>query len=115
MSGWWTMDRTLEETKQVIQNSSVVIGIVDEQDDLAAFVRVLSDFVFKAMIFDFIVREDMRSQGLGDKLMELLRQHKRLQKVKHFELYCLPEMKRYYERYGYVDVNGKLVFMRRTK
>ncbi len=111
---WWTRDRTLEETQYVVKNSSVVIAIIDEQDDLAAFVRVLSDFVFKATIFDFIVREDMRSQRLGDRLMALLRRHERLQKVKHFELYCLPEMREYYEQYGFVDTAGELVFMRRN-
>jgi N-acetylglutamate synthase-like GNAT family acetyltransferase len=112
---WWTKDRTLEETREVVENSSVVIGIVDERDDLVAFVRVLSDFVFKAIIFDFIVREDMRGAGLGDKLMKLVQQHERLQGVKSFELYCLPEMKKYYEQYGFADVDGELVLMRQVK
>ncbi|MEA2047150.1 MAG: hypothetical protein U9O64_01735 [Campylobacterota bacterium] len=47
---WWTNERTLEETEIAIKNSSIVIGIVDENDDLQAFARVLTDYVFKATV-----------------------------------------------------------------
>ena len=55
---WWTKGRTLEETKNCVAGSQVCIGLVDANDDLIGFARVLTDFTFKALIFDVIVRKD---------------------------------------------------------
>ena len=110
---WWTKDRTLEETHEIVKNSSVVISFVNDDDDLVAFARVLSDFVAKAIIFDVIVEPRYRKQGLGKKLMDAILAHDKLQKVKHFELYCLPEMVAFYKEYGFKDDLNELVFMRK--
>ena len=110
---WWTDERTLEETQKVVKNSSIVIGLINEQDNLIAFARVLTDFTFKAIIFDVIVEKSLRHEGLGKKLMDLIVHHKKLQDVKHFELYCLPEMVVFYKAYGFEDDLNELVFMRK--
>ncbi|WP_417714868.1 GNAT family N-acetyltransferase [Pseudoalteromonas obscura] len=60
------------------------VGIVGE---LVGFARVLSDFIYKAVIFDVIVAPDERGKGLGITLMELIKHHPKLNKVLHFELY----------------------------
>ena len=112
---WWTDKRTLEETQRVVDNSSIVIGLTNEEDDLIAFARVLTDFTFKAIIFDVIVAKSLRHEGLGKKLMDLILHHKKLQDVKHFELYCLPEMVEFYKAYGFEDDLNELVFMRKQK
>ena len=52
---WWTRSRSLEETKQCVLGSQICIGITSEADNLVGFVRVLTDFTFKALIFDVIV------------------------------------------------------------
>ncbi len=111
---WWTKTRTLYETRRVVEGSTVVIGIVDEAGDLAGFVRVVSDMVFKAFVFDLIVRPDMRHRGLGERLMKLVREHEKLKSVKYFELYCLPEMREYYERFGFEDIGDELRLMRKS-
>ncbi|MCH9740956.1 MAG: GNAT family N-acetyltransferase [Epsilonproteobacteria bacterium] len=114
LAEWWTNTRTLEETEIAINNSSIVIGIVDENDDLQAFIRVLTDYVFKATVFDVIVADTARGQGLGHQLMELVATHKDLQKVKHFELYCRPEMADFYLSHGFSYEVGGMSMMRRT-
>jgi len=111
---WWTEKRTLEETKSVVKNSSIVIGLVDENDTLLAFARVLTDYIVKAIIFDVIVDERYRSRGLGKELMRLILGHNKLKKVKHFELYCLPDMVEFYRAYGFTDDLENLVFMRKA-
>ncbi len=111
---WWTKTRTLDETRRVVEGSTVVVGIVDETGDLAGFVRVVSDMVFKAFVFDLIVRPDMRHQGLGERLMRLAMEHKKLKDVKSFELYCLPEMKGFYEQFGFRDIGDELRLMRKS-
>lgn len=112
---WWTSERTLEETKACVDGSQICIGIIDENETLVGFVRVLTDFVFKALIFDVIVSEQARGLKLGHQLMELVCNHPKLKKVKHFELYCLPEMLAFYERYGFSEQVGDIKLMRSVK
>ena len=112
---WWTNKRSLEETQKVVANSSIVIGLVDSNNDLRAFTRVLTDYTFKAIIFDVIVDESFRNKGLGRELMKLVLKHKELKDIRHFELYCLPEMIEFYKSYGFSDELGELVFMRKEK
>src|SRR5574340_1565634 len=79
---WWTKGRTLEETKECVSGSSICIGLVDS-NDLIGFARVITDYTFKALIFDVIVRVDQRGKGLGNKLVALVKSHKKLNRVKH--------------------------------
>jgi ribosomal protein S18 acetylase RimI-like enzyme len=109
---WWTKKRSLKETQKVVENSSIVIGLVDNNNDLKAFSRVLTDYTFKAVIFDVIVDEGFRNKGIGKELMRLILEHEELKEVKHFELYCLPEMVAFYKSYGFSDELGELMFMR---
>jgi len=109
---WWTKGRTLEETGRGVAGSQVCIGLVDTRDELVGFARVLTDYTFKAMIFDVIVRADHRKTGLGDKLLKLIKSHEKLKQVKHFELYCLPEMFDYYTRHGFTTDIGEVRLMR---
>jgi predicted GNAT family N-acyltransferase len=104
---WWTKDRTLDETKKVVSRSQMNIGILDDNKILIGYARVLTDFTFKALIFDVIVAEHHRGEGLGQKLMALIKNHDKLVSVKSVELYCLPEMFSFYEHLGFTtDVSG---------
>ncbi len=111
-SEWWTRGRTIAETQKCIDGSQVCIGVVDDQGSLQGFARVLTDYTFKALIFDLIVSNKCRGEGLGDKLIGLIKQHQKLQSVKHFELYCLPEMFAFYERHGFSGDVGEIKLMR---
>jgi ribosomal protein S18 acetylase RimI-like enzyme len=111
---WWTKTRTLKQTRKVVDGSSLIFAYLDEKDRLAAFARVLSDFVFKASIFDLIVSEDYRNAGLGKALIEKILNHPRLEEVASFELYCLPEMSSYYQGLGFEELNDQLILMRRN-
>ena len=102
---WWTRGRNLEDVRAMVSSSEYLYGIApDESDELVGFARVLSDKVFKALIFDVVVD---RGQALGRQLMERILSDPRLARVKHFELYCLPELEPFYERLGFsADVGG---------
>jgi hypothetical protein len=112
---WWTKGRSLDATRRGLDGSQIVIGLVDERDELLAFVRVLTDYTFKALILDVIVAESARQRGLGGKLMELVLSHEALQGVRHFELYCLPELVDFYSSYGFSDESGNIRFLRRVR
>ena len=112
LNEWWTNKRTLEQTKLSINNSQVCIGLVDNDEKLAGFARVLSDFVFKGLIFDVIVSSNHRSTGSGKAIMAYILNHPKLQKVRHFELYCLEEMMPFYEKFGFTTNISNVKLMR---
>ncbi|NQZ24108.1 MAG: GNAT family N-acetyltransferase [Colwellia sp.] len=109
---WWGKERTLKDTFECVRGSQICIGIIGADGNLIAFTRIISDFIYKAIIFDVIVSSARRGSGLGQTLMELVRSHDRLKKVKHFELYCLPEMESFYARLGFSTEVGGIHLMR---
>ncbi|MBT1062348.1 GNAT family N-acetyltransferase [Bowmanella sp. Y26] len=115
MQAWWAKERTIEQTTQCVVGSQLCVGLVDHDNNLVGFARVLSDYVFKAIIFDVIVCASKRAGGLGAKLMQAIQAHEDLKQVRHFELYCLPEMASYYEKFGFSTEVGGISLMRQTK
>jgi predicted GNAT family N-acyltransferase len=110
---FWSQNRTRQDVAKMLAASDIVIGLVGECDRLIAFTRVLTDFVYRAVIFDVIVKPSHRSQGLGKKLLDLVVHHPQLQSVEYLGLYCLPEMVPFYERWGFTTEHGGLQLMLR--
>lgn len=53
---WWAAHRTQSDVERMLAGSDLVIALVDEATDrLVAFARVLTDFVYRAAVFDVIV------------------------------------------------------------
>lgn len=111
---WWTEGREPDEIQKMLNESDVIIGMADTTtNELIGFARVLTDTVYKALIFDVIVRSDHRGTGLGERLIEQVIEHPALSQVAHFELYCLEELVPFYERWGFTAEPGNLLLMRR--
>ena len=110
---WWTKGRTREQTGHMLESANLVFGLADEQtDELIGFARVLADGVFKALIFDVIVDDTRRGERLGAVLMDWIKTTPELARVRHFELYCLPELVPFYARWGLSTDVGELQLMR---
>ena len=110
---WWCKDRTLDETLRVVAGSSMVFGFT-ASGTLVAFARVLTDRIFKALVFDVIVDPAHRGAGLGDLLMRRILDHPDLRDVRTIELYCLPDLVPFYERFGFTTDLGGVLFLRRS-
>jgi GNAT superfamily N-acetyltransferase len=111
---WWTHRRNVDDVRRMLEGSDVVLGFVDDETGrLAGFARVITDFVYKALVLDVIVQADYRNVGLGARLMDEVVGHPKLKDVLHFELYCRPELITFYERWGFTGELGELRFMRR--
>jgi ribosomal protein S18 acetylase RimI-like enzyme len=101
----WAKDRTLEETREVLRQSSLVLGLL-EAGEVIAFSRVLTDFIFRATIYDVIVHPDFRGRGIGKQMVHALLHHPRLASVPVF--YLLTRDKRpFYEKNGFVLTSQK--------
>ena len=113
-SEWWTGDRTTEGVRAMLENTSLMIGLVDQEGRLVAFCRVLTDFVYRGMLYDVMVDPELRGQGLGRRLMDVLAEHPRLRGIECLWLACKEDKEPFYEKWDYVRHDHTLVWMRRT-
>ncbi|OZY83859.1 GNAT family N-acetyltransferase [Cellvibrio mixtus] len=111
---WWSNTRTLNEVEAVLTGSSITLGMVDDDNALIGFTRVLTDGIFKALIFDVIVNQEYRGHKIGSQLVQYVKAHPKLSRVKHLELYCLPELQSYYQQFGFAADVGGMELMRLT-
>ncbi|NTG45392.1 GNAT family N-acetyltransferase [Rhizobium rhizogenes] len=112
---WWTKGRTKADVVTVLASGGPVFAFIDPAgDELVAFARAMTDGVYKAMIFDIIVKSTWRNTGLGGLLMETVMNDPTLVNIKHRELYCLEEMVPFYEKWGFTDSLAGLHFMRKS-
>lgn len=112
---WWTAGRSLADIRTMLQYSDFTFGVVTaDSQELVGFTRVLTDRVYKALLFDVIVHSKHRGAGLGSFLLTHILQHPVLSGVRHIELYCLPERREFYRRHGFTAALGELQLMRRV-
>lgn len=118
---WWTKGRTLFDVQLMLQHCGIVIAFCEpETDRLVAFTRILTDYVYKALIFDVIADMEYRGQGLGKVLMDAVINHPRLENVQSLELYCAEEMIPFYLKWGFTELTEakdgqRFYFMRKRQ
>lgn len=110
---WWCSDRSFEEVCSVVDGSNLTLSYIDNNEAVIAFVRVLTDGIFKAVLFDVIVHPDHRDSGLGRKLIEQTVNHPMLLSVKSIELYCPDRISGFYKNLGFDVSESKLHCYRR--
>ncbi len=110
---WWTKGRSLEDTYKVVKGSALNVGLIDENENLKGYVRVITDSVFKAFIYDLIIAEDSRKDGLSRMIMEAILGDDLIKNVGHIELYCVDPLVPYYEMFGFTPDVGPIKLMRK--
>ncbi len=94
----WARGRTLSDAREMLRHTDVALCAWDG-DHLVGFGRVLTDFVYRATIWDVIVDETYQKQGIGAEIVQRILQHPRLKKVELFWL-CT-RRPGFYEKLGF--------------
>lgn len=110
---WWTAGRKFEDVVRMVEHSDLAIGLCSVDDRLIAFARVLTDYTFKAMIFDVIVHADFRGKNLGRAIITRIIDHETLARVRSFELYCPDNLVPFYGKLGFMNGTANLLFRER--
>lgn len=98
---WWSKDRTREEFATMMKHCIPFALIDNETQQLVGFARVMTDEVRYAYIYDVMVEEGLRGNGLGNLILLSIMSCMRLSKVKYFELTCTADMVNYYKVFGF--------------
>lgn len=95
----WTAGRTVGEIREMLANSDLALSVWDG-DRLVGFGRVLTDYVYRASIWDVIVDPAYQGQDIGSQLMHQILQHPSLKRVELFWL-CTRDKQAFYEKLGF--------------
>ena len=110
----WTKDRKLDDIK-IMLSHSMVIGLIDEEENkLVGFSRIVTDFVYRATIFDVIVLNKYHGKGLGRLLMETIVNHPRIRNIERVDLYTGEDKVNFYGKWMFNKVKPSTIFLRRT-
>ncbi len=110
----WARGRTLEAMERMLSHSDLVITAWDG-DALVGFGRVLTDYVYRASIWDVIVDRPYHSRDIGTGLVNRMLAHPTLQEVELFWL-CTRRYQGFYASLGFSDKEQTgMVWDRRTQ
>jgi predicted GNAT family N-acyltransferase len=97
----WSKNRNIDDIKKMI-DKSWIIAIRDlSNDNVIAFARVLTDYVYRAFIYDVIVAKDYRGLGFGKLIVNSIVNHKDINNVERIELYCIDSNVSFYTKLGF--------------
>ena len=112
---WWGVKRSREEVEVMVANTNLMIGMIDESERLVGYCRALTDFVFRATIYDVMVERNWQGQGVGKRLLDSLCRHPKLVDVNLIYLACEPELFPFYQRHGFKVYDGRANWMVRIQ
>lgn len=113
---YWAQQRRREDVERMLDGTDFLFGVVEEGTGrLCAFTRVLSDKVYRAVVFDVVVHPDFRGQGLARLIFDAMVSHPVVGKVENIVLYCKSDVLELYEKWGFTDeVEGMLLMLRKS-
>lgn len=95
----WARGRTLEDTQEMLVHTHLVISAWDGSR-LVGYGRVLTDYVYRASIWDVIVDAHYQGQDIGGQIIKQILHHPRLKRVDLFWL-CTRDKQAFYESLGF--------------
>jgi GNAT superfamily N-acetyltransferase len=95
----WAAGRTADDARDMLVHSDLVLSAWDGSK-LVGLGRVLTDYVYRASIWDVIVDKDYQGQDIGTQIMQRILQHPDLKRVELFWL-CTSDKQAFYEKLGF--------------
>ena len=108
---WWSKNRTLNETKILINNSQLNFGLMNP--NLIGYARVLTDYHDTAIILDVIIKNEFKRIGLGTLFLKNILAHKQVKKIDKIDLHCKGNLFDFYHSLGFVKNLNEMIWFRR--
>jgi ribosomal protein S18 acetylase RimI-like enzyme len=107
---FWAQGRSLGDLRRMLAGSAAVVSLWRGRR-LVGFGRASSDGVFRAVLWDVVIPEDLQGQGLGRQLVEALLNTPQLQGVERVYL-MTTNSAGFYEQLGFQRVEGQQLLLR---
>jgi len=111
---YWASHRTHDDVAELVRDTDYVFGAVEEKTGrIRAFTRVLSDRVYRAVVYDVVVHPDYRGKGLARMVLEAAITHPEIANLEYLCLFCKPDVVELYKKMGFTDDLSGLQMMGR--
>ena len=101
---YWANKRSPEQIEKSMKNSSCY-GILDDQEKLVGFARVISDYATTWYLCDVVIDPEYQHRGLGKALVSHIVTLPEFSRLRGFLL--TRDAHGLYEKYGFETVNGR--------
>ena len=95
----WAEGRTEDDARTMLTHTDLAVSAWDEHC-LVGFGRVLTDYVYRASIWDVIVHPGYQGQDIGTEIIQRILHHPDLKRVELFWL-CTRDKQAFYEKLGF--------------
>lgn len=95
----WAKGRTADDARAMLAHTDLAVSAWDGPR-LVGFGRVLTDYVYRASIWDVIVDKEYQGQDIGTEIMQRILNHPDLKRVELFWL-CTRDKQTFYEKLGF--------------
>jgi GNAT superfamily N-acetyltransferase len=106
----WGKSRSLEKIERMLEGTNLCFS-ARYDGKLVAFCRMLTDFVFRASIWDILVHPDHQGKGLGTRLMNYAMTHPAVRDIPIITSFS-SDLVPFLKRSGFEYREGLMVFQR---
>ena len=106
----WGRSRSVEGIQSMIEETSICFS-ARHQDKLVGFCRILTDFVYRASLWDVIVHPAHQGKGLGSALVDYALNHPAIRSIPMILTYT-SEWGSFMESRGFEVRKGTLMLLR---
>ncbi len=107
----WGRSRSISQIERMIQGTDLCFS-VRYRGQLIAFCRILTDFVFRASLWDIVVHPDHQGKGLGSSLIDYALNHPAMKDVPMVITYT-SELGPFLANRGFESKDGTMMLLRR--
>ena len=107
---FWAQGRSIKELKRMLQGSAAVASLWQGKR-LVGFARATSDGIYRAVLWDVVIPEDLQGKGLGRLLVEALTNSPQLRDVERIYL-MTTNGSGFYRQLGFQEVEGQRLMRR---
>ena len=107
----WGKSRSCEEIARMLRHTDLCFSArVD--DRLVAFCRMLTDFTYRASLWDLMVHSDYQGRGLGTRTLQYALSHPAVRAVPLIVAFST-DLGSFLARQGFVPRDGQMMLLRR--
>ena len=109
-NAFWAKNRTINDLKQCLANSDVVISLWVGKE-IVGFGRALTDGIYRGVLWDIVIDQKHHGKGFGSIIIKNLLSSKKIKNTK--KLYLMTTNKKlFYSQFDFEEVSSQNLLIR---